>query len=64
MTRRPTQPIGLIAPRSSPDLLYAFVGAILAGCVPAMMPLPATKQDPVRFWDSHTRLFQHIGGGF
>jgi hypothetical protein len=46
----------LIALQSSPDLLYAFVGAILAGCVPAMMPLPSIKQDPARFWDSHTRL--------
>lgn len=53
----------LIALRLSPDLLYAFVGAILAGCVPAMMPLPSTKQDPQRFWDSHDRLFRHIGGG-
>ncbi|TCQ00154.1 acyl-CoA synthetase (AMP-forming)/AMP-acid ligase II [Sphingomonas sp. PP-F2F-A104-K0414] len=53
----------LIALRSSPDLLYAFIGAILAGCVPAMMPLPSIKQDPARFWDSHTQLFRHIGGG-
>ena len=63
--RRRAEPgsVVLIALRSSPDLLYAFVGAILAGCVPAMMPLPSTKQDPQRFWDGHDRLFSHIGGG-
>jgi acyl-CoA synthetase (AMP-forming)/AMP-acid ligase II len=62
--RRRAEPgsVVLIALRSSADLLYAFVGAILAGCVPAMMPLPSTKQDPQRFWDGHDRLFRHIGG--
>jgi fatty-acyl-CoA synthase len=34
----------LITPPHSPDLLYAFFGAIMAGCVPSFLPLPTIKQ--------------------
>ena len=44
-------------------LLEAFVGALIAGRVPSMMPVPSAKQDPDLFWSSHDRLFTRLGGG-
>ena len=46
------------------DLLAAFVGALVAGCVPSMMPLPTPKQDAALFWTSHDRLFTRLGSRF
>ncbi len=44
-------------------LLEAFVGVLVAGCVPSMMPVPTPKQDPRLFWSSHDKLFARLGGG-
>ena len=44
-------------------LLESFVGALVAGCVPSMMPVPTPKQDAALFWSSHDRLFTRLGGG-
>ncbi|WP_313737135.1 AMP-binding protein [Sphingobium yanoikuyae] len=53
----------LISLKPGPDLFHAFIGALIVGCVPSMMPFPSAKQDPKLFWHSHRALFQHIGGG-
>jgi acyl-CoA synthetase (AMP-forming)/AMP-acid ligase II len=55
--------IVLISLKPEPALFYAFLGALLAGCVPSMMPFPSIKQDPALFWGSHAELFRHLGGG-
>lgn len=44
-------------------LLESFVGALVAGLVPSMMPVPTPKQDAALFWSSHDRLFTRLGGG-
>ncbi len=44
-----------------PDLLYAFVGALLHGAVPSFMPFPSHKQDVELYWTSHRKLFERIG---
>ncbi|WP_213768601.1 AMP-binding protein [Caballeronia sp. dw_19] len=54
----------LISLKLEPDFIFAFLGSLLAGCVPSMMPFPSAKQDPALFWSSHDDLFRHIGGGF
>jgi len=53
----------LIMLQHSPDLYYSFVGAMLCGCIPSLMPFPSEKQDPAKFWQSHRELFQRIGAG-
>jgi fatty-acyl-CoA synthase len=53
----------LIALPHSPDLLYAFFGAMIAGYVPSFMPPPTVRQDPSPYWSSHRRLFERIGSG-
>lgn len=50
-----------IALELSSDLLEAFLGAALAGCVPSFLPYPTAKQDPALFWSSHDALFRHVG---
>lgn len=55
--------IVLIVLQHCPDLYYAFLGALLCGCVPSFMPFPSGKQDPVRYWESHRQLFRRIGSG-
>ena len=30
----------------TPEMLYAFVGALLAGAIPSFLPFPSSKQDP------------------
>ncbi len=53
----------LIMLSHSPAMYYSFVGAMLCGCIPSMMPCPSEKQDPVKFWESHRELFKRIGAG-
>ena len=53
----------LIFLRHSPDLLYSFLGAMLAGAIPSFMPCPTSKQDPTLYWSSHRKLFERIGAG-
>jgi fatty-acyl-CoA synthase len=54
----------LISLRQGPDLVYSFLGAVMVGCIPSMMPYPTSKQDPNLFWSSHNALFKHLGGGY
>jgi len=35
------------------DLYGAFVGAVMAGRTPTIMPFPTPKQDKARYWSSH-----------
>jgi fatty-acyl-CoA synthase len=44
----------------TPDLFYAFLGAALAGAIPAFLPYPTPKQRPELYWDDHRRLFARI----
>ena len=53
----------LIILRHSPDLLYSFLGAMLAGAIPSFLPYPTSKQDPRLYWSSHQKLFERIGAG-
>ncbi len=46
------------------DLLASFIGTLVAGCIPSMMPLPTPKQDAALFWSSHDRLFTRLGSRF
>ena len=47
--------------RHQPDLYFAFLGAMLAGCVPSFMAFPSSKQDPALYWSHHQALFARIG---
>lgn len=42
-----------------PDLLYSFVGTILAGCTPAFLAPPSEKQDPAVYRDTLAHLFDN-----
>jgi len=44
-----------------PDLLFAYLGAILGGFTPSFMPYSTAKQDAALFADAHRRLFDRIG---
>ncbi|WP_404421985.1 AMP-binding protein [Nibricoccus sp. IMCC34717] len=47
-----------------PELLFSFIGAILVGAVPSIMPPLSPKQDPDRYWSSHATLFSMYGTRF
>lgn len=53
----------LIILRHSPELFYAFLGAMQAGAAPSFMPFPTAKQDTQLYWASHRKLFERIGSG-
>ena len=59
---RPGDVIILFMPLCA-DLIEGFLGALCAGCVPSVMPVPSGKQDPALFWSSHELLFKRLGGG-
>ena len=44
----------------TPELLYAFIGAMQAGGIPSFMPPLTSKQDPAVYWVSHQKLFDRI----
>jgi fatty-acyl-CoA synthase len=41
-----------------PDLLFAFVGGLLMGAVPSILPFPTEKLDPVLYRENLTRLME------
>jgi fatty-acyl-CoA synthase len=53
--------IVFIVLRHRPDLLYAFVGAMLIGCIPSFLAPIAEKQDPETFWTTLRHLFGNVG---
>ncbi len=50
----------LIFLHASPQVLPAFVGAMMVGAVPSLMPLPSAKQHPSVYWPSHQKLLDRI----
>ncbi len=58
-----TGEVVLIILRHSPELFYAFLGAMRLGAIPSFMPCATSKQDPEHYWASHRKLFERIGGG-
>lgn len=44
--------------RHRPDLLYAFAGALIAGCVPSFLAPLTEKQDPALYWPTLAALFR------
>lgn len=59
---RPGEVVVIILPYS-PEMLYSFLGAMLAGAIPSFMPPPSPKQDPEVYWRSHEKLFARLGTG-
>ena len=50
----------VICLRHGPSLYPAFLGAVLAGAVPAFVPFPTVKQDPSLYWEAHRILFTRV----
>ncbi|MBK1840795.1 AMP-binding protein [Azospirillum sp. YIM B02556] len=53
--------IVLIVLRHTPDLLQAFVGALIAGCVPSILAPLTEKQSPDVYWPGLRRMFDRVG---
>jgi acyl-CoA synthetase (AMP-forming)/AMP-acid ligase II len=51
----------LVILEHSLELFPAFLGAMLAGCIPSYLPFPSRKQDAVRYWEAHAELFERLG---
>lgn len=47
----------------SVDLYSAFLGSMMAGLTPTIMPFPTPKQDKESYWTSHQKLFAVSGIG-
>jgi len=45
----------------SVELYTAFLGSMMAGLVPTIMPFPTPKQDREKYWSSHKDLFALSG---
>ena len=41
-----------------PDLLYAFIGGLIHGAVPSILPFPTEKLDPALYRENLTRLME------
>lgn len=52
--------IVLIVMRTGIDLVGSFIGAMLIGAVPSVMPAPSPKQLPEVYWAGHRKLFATI----
>jgi fatty-acyl-CoA synthase len=52
--------VALLFVRHHPDLYAIFVGCMLQGTVPSLMPYPNPKQDSALFWKSHRELLARI----
>jgi fatty-acyl-CoA synthase len=50
----------LVILEHSLELYPAFLGAMLAGCIPSYLPFPSHKQDPARYWETHAELFERL----
>lgn len=53
--------VALIFLPQGPELMQAFLGAMLVGGIPSFMPCPSDKQHPSIYWPSHMRLLERIG---
>lgn len=52
--------VTLLFIRHHPDIYAIFVGCMLRGMVPSLMPYPNPKQDSALFWKSHRELLARI----
>lgn len=43
---------------TSPDVLTSFIGTMMVGAIPSLMPLPSAKQHPSIYWTSHLALLR------
>ncbi|WP_312733792.1 AMP-binding protein [Brevundimonas sp.] len=50
----------IVSQETGPDLICAFLGAMMAGHPPAMMPYPNIKQQSAVYWTSHSKLYDLI----
>lgn len=57
---QPGAPLFLML-RPHADAHAAFLGGMLAGAMPAFLPLPSAKQDPALYWPQHRTLFAKTG---
>ncbi|MEO5370753.1 MAG: AMP-binding protein [Magnetococcus sp. DMHC-1] len=55
----PGEIIPIFLPHSL-DLYPAFLGAMLAGCIPSFMPPLTVKQEPGLYWEAHQKLLQRM----
>jgi acyl-CoA synthetase (AMP-forming)/AMP-acid ligase II len=53
--------IVLLILRDGPDSHAAFLGAMLGGLVPSLLPYPTDRQDHALFWRQHQTLFAFCG---
>ncbi|MEW4400055.1 AMP-binding protein [Agrobacterium tumefaciens] len=42
----------------------AFLGAMMAGYIPSILPFPTPKQHHGAYWDSHRKLFERVRPGY
>jgi acyl-CoA synthetase (AMP-forming)/AMP-acid ligase II len=42
------------------DAHAAFIGAMIIGAVPSLMPYPNVKQDTALYWSQHRQVFKHL----
>jgi fatty-acyl-CoA synthase len=45
---------------TGPNLLAGFIGAMMAGVTPTIMPPPSKKQQKALYWSSHATLYSRI----
>lgn len=50
----------LISVKHGASQYPAYLGAMLLGAVPAFLPFPSQKQDPILYWETHRALFERI----
>lgn len=50
----------IVSHETGPNLVCAFLGAMMAGHPPAMMPYPNVKQQDEIYWESHSKLYDLI----
>ncbi len=51
----------IIILKHTPHLFYSFVGAMMIGAIPSILPFPSEKQDAVLYRDSIEKLSKRIG---
>lgn len=58
---RPGDLVIIILPHGF-DLYASFLGAMLAGAIPTILPPPSRKQDPLLYWSSQQQLISRTEG--
>jgi acyl-CoA synthetase (AMP-forming)/AMP-acid ligase II/acyl carrier protein len=50
----------LISLKHGPSMYPAYLGAMLLGATPSLLPFPNMKQDPVLYWEAQHALFARV----